>query len=107
MTDQNITVELKEILADSMRIAVILDAKDKDGKKIIQEDLSDHLEEALLDPSGKDLTRKIRGWMGGDYNGFTMIHRELTDLFDDTNSIPDSLTLQVKINQIGDVKGRL
>lgn len=35
-----------------------------------------------------------------------MIQRELTDLFDDTNQIPDSLTLQVKINKIGDVKGK-
>ncbi|MED1664713.1 DUF4179 domain-containing protein [Brevibacillus laterosporus] len=51
VTDQNITVELKEVLADSMRIATILDAKDKDGKKISQDVLSKYLERTLLDPS--------------------------------------------------------
>ncbi|QOT01364.1 DUF4179 domain-containing protein [Brevibacterium sp. JNUCC-42] len=104
VTDQNITVELKEILADSMRIAAILDAKDKDGKKI--DHLSRHLEETLLDPAGKDLTEEISNFNRTDYNGVTSIHRELTDLFNDTNPIPDSLTLQLKINQIGDVKGK-
>ncbi|MCR8986860.1 DUF4179 domain-containing protein [Brevibacillus laterosporus] len=53
VTDQNITVELIEILADSMRIVAILDAMDKGGNKISQDDLSHHFEEALLDPSEK------------------------------------------------------
>ncbi|MCZ0832597.1 hypothetical protein O0535_17840 [Brevibacillus halotolerans] len=52
------------------------------------------------------MTEEIQGWIRNDYNGVTMTLRDLTDLFDDANPIPDSLTLQVKINQIGNVKGK-
>ncbi|WP_289137786.1 DUF4179 domain-containing protein [uncultured Brevibacillus sp.] len=41
VTDQNITLTVKEVLADTMRIAVVCEARDQDGKPIDLDEDSD------------------------------------------------------------------
>ncbi|CAI8764466.1 DUF4179 domain-containing protein [Brevibacillus sp. IT-7CA2] len=100
-TDQGITVEAKELLADSMRIAVIYDLYDESGKKI-----EDHLLEAkLIDSNGKDwLEEKGNGWKS--YGPFFITERYLNEIFESPEATPDQLTLYLEQTEIAGKTGK-
>jgi Domain of unknown function (DUF4179) len=100
-TDQGITVEAKELLADSMRIAVIYDLYDESGKKI-----EDHLLEAkLIDSNGKDwLEEHGNGWKS--YGQFFITERYLNEIFESPEATPDQLTLYLEQTEIAGKTGK-
>lgn len=100
-TDQGITVEAKELLADSMRIAVIYDLYDERGKKI-----EDHLLEAkLIDSNGKDwLEEEGNGWKS--YGQFFITERYLNEIFESPEATPDQLTLYLEQTEIAGKTGK-
>ncbi|MFG0213371.1 DUF4179 domain-containing protein [Brevibacillus porteri] len=100
-TDQGITVEAKELLADSMRIAVIYDLYDESGKKI-----EDHLLEAkLIDSNGKDwLEENGNGWKS--YGQFFITERYLNEIFESPEATPDQLTLYLEQTEIAGKTGK-
>ncbi|MFC8687842.1 DUF4179 domain-containing protein [Brevibacillus porteri] len=100
-TDQGITVEAKELLADSMRIAVIYDLYDESGKKI-----EDHLLEAkLIDSNGKDwLEEEGNGWKS--YGQFFITERYLNEIFESPEATPDQLTLYLEQTEIAGKTGK-
>ncbi|MFI8713177.1 DUF4179 domain-containing protein [Brevibacillus brevis] len=100
-TDQGITVEAKELLADSMRIAVIYDLYDESGKKI-----EDHrLEAKLIDSNGKDwLEEQGNGWKS--YGQFFITERYLNEIFESPEATPDQLTLYLEQTEIAGKTGK-
>ncbi|MGF9909877.1 DUF4179 domain-containing protein [Brevibacillus porteri] len=100
-TDQGITVEAKELLVDSMRIAVIYDLYDESGKKI-----EDHLLEAkLIDSNGKDwLEEEGNGWKS--YGQFFITERYLNEIFESPEATPDQLTLYLEQTEIAGKTGK-
>lgn len=102
-TDQGITVEAKEILADSMRIAVIYDVYDQEGKQI---DKSEHmLRPELIVPTGVDLLEEIRGDKQRRHGQYFIMTRDLNDLFMTVEEIPDQLTLRLVETTIAGKEG--
>ncbi|MFS0558338.1 DUF4179 domain-containing protein [Brevibacillus sp. 179-C9.3 HS] len=101
-TDQGITVELKELLADSMRIAVIYDVYDQSGKKI-----ENHILNAkLMDQNGKDWLEDDEGDNSGDYGKFFITERYLNEIFESSEAIPDQLTLHLEQTKIAGKTGK-
>ncbi|WP_429844301.1 DUF4179 domain-containing protein [Brevibacillus sp. FIR094] len=100
-TDQGITVEAKELLADSMRIAVIYDLYDESGNKI-----EDHLLEAkLIDSNGKDWLEEVgNGWKS--YGQFFITERYLNEIFESPEATPDQLTLYLEQTEIAGKTGK-
>ncbi|WP_016738829.1 DUF4179 domain-containing protein, partial [Brevibacillus brevis] len=102
VTDQGITVELKELLADSMRIAVIYDVYDESGKKI-----EDHILNAkLIDQNGKDWFEDDGGDNSGSHGEFFITERFLNEIFESTEATPDQLTLHLEQTEIADKTGK-
>ncbi|MGG1221292.1 DUF4179 domain-containing protein [Brevibacillus formosus] len=101
-TDQGITVELKELLADSMRIAVIYDVYDESGKKI--ED--NVLNAKLIDQNGKDWFEDDGGDNSGSHGEFFITERFLNEIFESTEATPDQLTLHLEQTEIADKTGK-
>ncbi|MGG1897172.1 DUF4179 domain-containing protein [Brevibacillus formosus] len=101
-TDQGITVELKELLADSMRIAVIYNVYDESGKKI-----EDHVLNAkLIDQNGKDWFEDDGGDNSGSHGEFFITERFLNEIFESTEATPDQLTLHLEQTEIADKTGK-
>ncbi|MED1797027.1 DUF4179 domain-containing protein [Brevibacillus porteri] len=102
VTDQGITVEAKELLADSMRIAVIYDVYDESGKKI-----EDHILNAkLIDQNGKDWFEDDGGDNSGGHGEFFITERFLNQIFESHEAIPDQLTLHFEQTEIAGKKGK-
>ncbi|MGG4456707.1 DUF4179 domain-containing protein [Brevibacillus porteri] len=101
-TDQGITVELKELLADSMRIAVIYDVYDQSGKKI-----ENHILNAkLMDQNGKNWFEDDEGDNWGSHGEFFITERYLNEIFESSEAIPDQLTLHLEQTEIAGKTGK-
>ncbi|AWX53966.1 DUF4179 domain-containing protein [Brevibacillus brevis] len=101
-TDQGITVELKELLADSMRIAVIYDVYDQSGKKI-----ENHILDAkLMDQNGKNWFEDDEGDNSGSHGEFFITERFLNEIFESHEAIPDQLTLHLEQTEIAGKTGK-
>jgi Domain of unknown function (DUF4179) len=123
-TDQGITFEVKEVMADPLRISIAAIVKDKNGKpmdsflsEMIRRDnkeqvitIKDNQGNVLqpVESSAKVETRKPneawRNVMSVD-TGYMSLDRELRSYFDDISEIPDELVVEFNIKQLGDIKG--
>lgn len=105
-TDQGITLTVKEILADTMRIAVVCEAKDQDGKPIDLDEDSD-ITFVIKDKKGTPLIDpKEGGWKYGKVGDYIMIERELTEVIIGEKELPDELVVQIDIAEITGKKGK-
>ncbi|NRS50195.1 DUF4179 domain-containing protein [Brevibacillus sp. HB2.2] len=92
VTDQGITFEAKELMADSMRIAIIFDMYDQNGKQI--EDHSMKLQ--LIDSNGKDwLAEDGSEESGSNHGQFFITEVSLNDIFESAEATPEQLTLKI------------
>ncbi|MFS0558336.1 DUF4179 domain-containing protein [Brevibacillus sp. 179-C9.3 HS] len=103
VTDQGITVEAKELMADSMRIAVIFDMYDQNGKQI--DDHSMTLQ--LIDSTGKDwLEEDEREESGSSHGQFFITELTLNNIFESAEATPDQLTLKIVPTEIEGKTGK-
>ncbi|WP_409177114.1 DUF4179 domain-containing protein [Brevibacillus fortis] len=123
-TDQGITFEVKEVMADPLRISIAAIVKDKNGKpmdsflrEMIRRDnkeqvitIKDEQGNVLkpVESSANEDTRKPNeDWhnvMNVD-TGYMSLDRELRSYFDDISEIPDELIVEFNIKQLDDIKG--
>ncbi|MFS0557976.1 DUF4179 domain-containing protein [Brevibacillus sp. 179-C9.3 HS] len=109
VTDQGITLEVKEVLADPVRFLVVGTAKDKNGKVVLDaNDMNTNYSLVLKDTNGKNLLPKDEDYWqfyptGTDY---VMWHRELSTYVNRGNQLPDKVIVEVSLSQIGETKGK-
>ncbi|AWX53964.1 DUF4179 domain-containing protein [Brevibacillus brevis] len=104
ITDQGITFEAKELMVDSMRIAVIYDMYDQNGKQI---DLDEHfLDSQLIDPTGKDLISENDGIIMAKHGNYFIAKLALNDIFESSDTTPDQLVLKIEQTEIAGKEGK-
>ncbi|WP_016738705.1 DUF4179 domain-containing protein, partial [Brevibacillus brevis] len=103
VTDQGITFEAKEVMADSMRIAVIYDMYDQNGNQISK---SDHFLNAyLMDSKGKNWLRE-EGPSWGAYGQYFIAEQPLNTIFESAEATPNQLTLKLEQTEIAGKSGK-
>ncbi|NEN81933.1 DUF4179 domain-containing protein [Paenibacillus elgii] len=104
VTDQGVTLRIKEVLADTLRIAVMCEAIDQNGNKIDFDLLKpgerkNRLQEFVLkDKNGTPLIKPEEvgwGWTMRKEGEYIMIRQELTGLTATGRELPDELTAEV------------
>ncbi|MED1784860.1 DUF4179 domain-containing protein [Brevibacillus fortis] len=104
VTDQGITFEAKELMVDSMRIAVIYDMYDQNGKQI---DIDEHfLDSQLIDPTGKGLTAENGGLVMARHGDYFIAKLALNDIFESSDTTPDQLVLKLEQTEIAGKEGK-
>lgn len=99
VTDQQITFAVKEVLADPLRIAVLSELTDQNGKRL-DKDRIEEVDVKLTDEKGKAIFDEDGGYsfkMQGDY---VIIKQELTELIARNKKIPDSMQMEIAITMI-------
>ncbi|MFG0212348.1 DUF4179 domain-containing protein [Brevibacillus porteri] len=120
-TDQGITFEVNEVMADPLRISIAAIVKDKNGKpmdsflsEMIRRDNKEQVI-TIKDKQGNVL-KPVESSTNEDPNedwhnvmhtdtGYMSLDRELRSYFDDINEIPDELIVEFNIKQLDDIKG--
>ncbi|MFF0829602.1 DUF4179 domain-containing protein [Brevibacillus sp. NPDC003359] len=101
VTDQGITFEAKEVMADSMRIAVIYDVYDQNGKQISKSGLDAY----LIDSTEKNwLEEEEPGW--GAYGKYFIAEQSLNTIFESVEATPNELTLKLELTEIAGKSGK-
>lgn len=102
VTDQGVTLRIKEVLADTLRIAVMCEAVDQNGNKIDFDMLKpgeqkNRLQDFVLkDKNGTPLFKPEEGgWTIKKEGDYMMIRQELTELTAKGRALPDELTAEV------------
>lgn len=124
-TDQGITLEIKEVVADPLRISILASVRDENGKplEIFWQDMfartdqepiftiKDQKGNILLpahpsDTSKESIHNPNEEWNSArNTDGFLFLNRELRSYFDDLSKIPDELLVEFDIKKMGDTKG--
>ena len=123
-TDQGLTMEAKAVLADPFRIMVLGALTDRDGKKLdtfwqdqFSRISSHNVEEfrvvRLKDKDGNVLTPHTADpnvsdsikWRPLPNGENFVIERDLHEWFADPSQLPDEVTLELRVKQIGETKG--
>jgi hypothetical protein len=103
--DQGITLEVKEILADTLRIAIICEAKDLDGNPLDLEKVKD-LQFIIKDVTGNRLIDpNMGGWATSKKGDQLMIERALTEAITGEKKLPDEVIVELSWKKIGEVSG--
>ncbi|MGG4452459.1 DUF4179 domain-containing protein [Brevibacillus porteri] len=103
VTDQGITFEAKEVMADSTRIAVIYDLYDQSGKQI---SIKDHFVDAyLIDSTGKNWFEE-EGPSRGAYGKYFISEQQLHTIFESIEATPNELTLKLELTEIAGKSGK-
>ncbi|OAJ74389.1 hypothetical protein AYJ08_09400 [Brevibacillus sp. SKDU10] len=104
VTQQGITIEAKELMADTLRVAVLLDAIDKEGKKIPVEEITKaEMDAQLTDGQGKPFSKS--GGITGPLGDLLIVKHEIANLFTDKNPLPDEMFMDITFTKIKDIKG--
>lgn len=124
-TDQGITFEIKEVVADPLRISILASVRDENGKplEIYWQDMFARTDQEpiftikdkrgnILLPARPSDTRKEsihnpnEEWDSArNTDGFLFLNRELRSYFDDLSKIPDELFVEFDIKKMDDTKG--
>lgn len=120
-TDQGITFEVNEVMADPLRISIAAIVKDKNGKpmdsflsEMIRRDNKEQVI-TIKDKQGNVL-KPIEASANEDPNedwhnvmhtdtGYMSLDHELRSYFADISEIPDELIVEFNIKQLDDIKG--
>ncbi|MED1947805.1 DUF4179 domain-containing protein [Brevibacillus formosus] len=114
-TDQGITLEIKEILADPLRIIIAGVTKDKDGKYLEEEFQSWNGEITFKNKDGKILNafyssygeREAESpmpeqfnWYKRNFDDYQVLQRQLNNFFNDEHPMPDEFIVEFNVTEI-------
>ncbi|MBG9787221.1 DUF4179 domain-containing protein [Brevibacillus laterosporus] len=117
VTDQGLTFEVKEVLADPLRITMILGVKDSKGNRLDVSELFDEEEISLKDKKGnvlkpnQDLAnnplyeKESNFWahrINGDY---IVLERTLFDFYGKEKALPDEMNVELNVKKLGGTNG--
>ncbi|CAG7653511.1 DUF4179 domain-containing protein [Paenibacillus allorhizosphaerae] len=103
IADQGITIHIKEVLADTERIAVVCDVTDEQSRSLVGRpdlDLTKHIK--LTDETG---SQQIGSWSYVLSDGHALLENEIGKL-QFRGELPDKLVVQMNYSELGGVKGR-
>ncbi|ERI10924.1 DUF4179 domain-containing protein [Aneurinibacillus aneurinilyticus] len=111
VVDKGITIEAKEILVDSLALAVIVDAKDQNGKKIPPDDLLQGVQKSILtDKSEKKQFERTEpddsDWYCTQYGDYIILTRDMQGIFTEQNPMPAEMLVHLTFNKIGNTEGK-
>lgn len=111
VTDQGFTVSVKEVLADPIRLMIIWEVTDQNGKKIDDDNLDWIMK--ITDKNGKGLNTKSKHpdfipygtgpW--GDDKEYQASQVEFREIIDKPENIPDEIRVKMEYFQVNDTEG--
>ncbi|WP_139189279.1 DUF4179 domain-containing protein [Aneurinibacillus migulanus] len=116
--DKGITIEAKEILVDSLALAVIIDAKDQNGKKISPNDLLQGVQKSILtdksekkqfestEPDDSNWYPTDSDWYSTQYGDYIIFTRNMEGVFTEQNPMPTEMLVHLTFNKIGNIEGK-
>ncbi|MGG1662726.1 DUF4179 domain-containing protein [Brevibacillus sp. NRS-1366] len=123
-TDQGITLEVTEVVADPLRINMIASVKDNTGKpmQIFWQDMYSEtdnepiftfkdkqgnvLQSAHPSGTGKGKVQNSnKDWQSSRSDSFLFLNHELRSYFEDFNKVPDELIVEFHIKKMAETKG--
>ncbi|MBG9774411.1 DUF4179 domain-containing protein [Brevibacillus laterosporus] len=117
VTDQGLTFEIKEVLADPLRITMILGVKDSKGNRLDISELYDEEEISLKDKKGNvlkpnqdlannPLYEKESDFWAHDINGdYIVLERALFDFYGKEKALPDEMNVELNVKKLGETNG--
>lgn len=120
--DSGMTLEVKEIMADTKDVRIIFGFKDKNGKSLeklhlkfpdeAKEKQNEAYEFKITDEDGNVLetykmphVRYEEMVSSGDKGEYMMVSRPISTYFTDVNKIPDKLNVELTIKKLGETDG--
>ncbi|MED1663885.1 DUF4179 domain-containing protein [Brevibacillus laterosporus] len=117
VTDQGLTFEVKEVLADPLRITMILGVKDSKGNRIDLSELYDEEEISLKDKKGnvlkpnQDLAnnplyeKESDFWAHDIHGDYIVLERALFDFYGEEKALPDEMNVELNVKKLGETNG--
>ncbi|MGG1660153.1 DUF4179 domain-containing protein [Brevibacillus sp. NRS-1366] len=106
VADQGITLVVKEVLADPMRIAIICDIVDQNGKNIPYKMQDDEFRLTYKNKAGEDLNPAGGGWTTRKEGDYVVLKQDFFTLFKDPKDIPDEMKVSVEATKLGGKEGK-
>jgi len=105
MTDQGITLVVKEVVADPMRIAIFCDVLDSDGNRITSQIEGDDIRLSYKNKEGVELNEGGGGWTISHRGEYLVLSQELFSYMPDLTDIPDEMFVEVHATSLKGTEG--
>ncbi|MFS0554097.1 DUF4179 domain-containing protein [Brevibacillus sp. 179-C9.3 HS] len=105
VTDQGITFTVKEVVADPVRMAIVADLVDQNGKRIQFDVENDDLSLTYKTKTGEDLNPGGGGFSFGEEDGYLVINHDIFQFLKDRKTLPDEMIVSVEATILGGKEG--
>ncbi|RAT95237.1 DUF4179 domain-containing protein [Brevibacillus sp. Leaf182] len=105
VTDQGITLVVKEVVADPVRMAIIANIVDQNGKRIPFDMEKDGLSLTYKTKSGEDLNPMGGGYSYGEEGEYLVVSHDVFRFLKDSKTLPDEIIVGVEATILGGKEG--
>ncbi|WP_429841024.1 DUF4179 domain-containing protein [Brevibacillus sp. FIR094] len=105
VTDQGITLVVKEVVADPARMAIIANIVDQNGKRIPFDMEKNALSLTYKTKSGEDLNPGGGGYSYGEEGEFLVVSHDIFRFLKDSKSLPDEMIVGVEATMLDGKEG--
>ncbi|MGF9904862.1 DUF4179 domain-containing protein [Brevibacillus porteri] len=105
VTDQGITLVVKEVVADPARMAIIANIVDQNGKRIPFDMEKNALSLTYKTKSGEDLNPGGGGYSYGEEGEYLVVSHDIFRFLKDSKSLPDEMVVGVEATMLGGKEG--
>ncbi|MFS0917070.1 DUF4179 domain-containing protein [Brevibacillus sp. 179-C 1.1 NHS] len=104
-TDQGITLVVKEVVADPVRMAIVANLVDQNGKPIRLDMENDDFSLTYKTKTGEDLNPGGGGYHLGEEGEYLYIKHDIFQLLKDRKTLPDEMIVSVDATILGGKEG--
>ncbi|MBH0329385.1 hypothetical protein ABH14_06130 [Brevibacillus brevis] len=105
VTDQGITLVVKEVVADPVRMAIIANIVDQNGKRIPFDVEKEGLSLTYKTKSGEDLNPGGGGYTYGEEGEYLVVSHDIFRFLKDSKALPDEIIVGVEATILGGKEG--
>ncbi|TQK63378.1 anti-sigma factor RsiW [Brevibacillus sp. AG162] len=105
VTDQGITLVVKEVVADPARMAIIANIVDQNGKRIPFDPEKDAFSLIYKTKSGEDLNPGGGGYSYGQEGEYLVVSHDIFRFLKDSKSLPDEMIVGVEASMLNGKEG--
>ncbi|MFI8714871.1 DUF4179 domain-containing protein [Brevibacillus brevis] len=105
VTDQGITLVVKEVVADPARMAIIANIVDQNGKRIPFDMEKNALSLTYKTKSGEDLNPGGGGYTYGEEGEYLVVSHDIFRFLKNSKSLPDEMVVGVEATMLGGKEG--
>ncbi|GEC90965.1 DUF4179 domain-containing protein [Brevibacillus brevis] len=105
VTDQGITLVVKEVVADPARMAIIANIVDQNGKRIPFDPEKDAFSLTYKTKSGEDLNPGGGGYSYGQEGEYLVVSHDIFRFLKDSKSLPDEMIVGVEASMLNGKEG--